>query len=99
MNSAEEKELEFKALKEFILYLNRDTLPSTRVRCAINEELTERQRQMVYLYYYKNMTMNEIAESIGVSQSTVSRTINRGKGRIRKYLRYNGRYIVDTLDP
>lgn len=98
MNSVEERDLEFKALKEFILYLDRDTVPSARVRRAINEELTERQRELVYLYYYKNMTMNEIAELVGVSQSTVSRTIKRGKGRMRKYLRYNGRYIVDTLE-
>lgn len=58
------------------------------IRVIIAEELTARQRDMCSMYYYKHMTMPEIAEHFGVNKSTVSRTIARGLNRINQRVKY-----------
>ena len=58
------------------------------LRRAREEELTERQREMVGLYYDQGMTMPQIAERLGVSRSTVSRTLRRARARLYRFLRY-----------
>ena len=52
------------------------------------QELTQRQREMVALYYDRGMTMPQIAERLGVSRSTVSRTLRRARDRLYRFLRY-----------
>lgn len=58
------------------------------LRQVREQELTPRQRQMVELFFEQNMSVTEIARHLGVSNSTVSRTLKRAKDRIRKYLKY-----------
>ena len=58
------------------------------LRLARERELTERQREMVALYYDQGMTMPQIAERLGVSRSTVSRTLRRARDRLYRFLRY-----------
>ena len=58
------------------------------LRWAREEELTERDRKMVGLYYDQGMTMPQIAERLGVSRSTVSRTLRRARDRLYRFLRY-----------
>lgn len=91
-----EKVLECRALSEFIDLMDEETSLATRVRRVIREELTERQQEMITMYYIDGMNMREIAEKVGVTISTVSRTISRGRGRIRKYLKYNGRAMMNS---
>ena len=55
---------------------------------AIGEELTDRQMQMIKLYYLDGLNMPEVARTLGVCVSTVSRTIGRGKKRLQRCLRY-----------
>lgn len=55
---------------------------------ALREEVTERQRTMIVMYYAQGLNMSEIGEILGVDKSTVSRTIHRGEARLRKCLRY-----------
>lgn len=88
--------LEHKALSEFIGLLDDETSLGTRVRRVMREELTQRQQEMVSMYYMEEVSMREIAERTGVSVSSVSRTISRGRGRIRKYLKYNGRAMMNS---
>ncbi|MGI5986277.1 MAG: sigma-70 family RNA polymerase sigma factor [Oscillospiraceae bacterium] len=97
MNSSDNKKLEYEALQEFIKLVELDGNLGSRVRVAMNEELTDRQRELVSLYYLEQMSMTEIAHNLGLSPSTVSRTLKRGRVRLRKYLKYNGRYFVDAL--
>lgn len=59
-----------------------------RVQRVIREELTEIQRQVLLAYYIQNLTIPQIAESRGVHKSTVSRTLHRAEGKLRRYLRY-----------
>lgn len=96
MRQSEDK-LETEALREFISLVDCGGNIGNRVRKVVDEELTERQRQMVEMYYFQRLNMPEIADKLGVSPSSVSRTIMRGRGRIRKYLKYNGRAFSQTL--
>lgn len=97
MNGLENKRLEFEALQEFIGLVYAGGSLGRRVKLAVAEELTERQRELIFLYYIEEKSMTEIADSLGISPSTVSRTLKRGRTRIRKYLKYNGRYIAEAV--
>ena len=48
--------------------------------------LPQKYREVTLLYYYENMTMVEIAEALGVSQSTVSTRLTRARARLRQTL-------------
>lgn len=56
---------------------------------AMEQELTPRQREMLYLYYYEGMNMRQIAIRLGVNKSTVSRTLCRAKQRLHHILQYS----------
>lgn len=92
-----DNKLEYEALREFIGLVDCGGSLGSRVRRVVDEELTERQREMVYMYYFQGMSMPDIAVTLGVSPSSVSRTIKRGRGRIRKYLKYNGRAFSQSF--
>ena len=62
---------------------------------AMRQDITERQRQYMMLYYGKNMSMDAIARELGVNKSTVSRTIKRGEARLRRCLRYGAKAFLE----
>lgn len=66
------------------------------VRC-INEDVTERQRQVLLMYYYEGKNMREIGEELGVDKSTVSRTIKRGERRLQRCLRYGAEAYLRNM--
>lgn len=55
---------------------------------AIELELTERQRQMVIMYFYENKNTSQIARELQLNPSTVSRTLRRAAQRLQRVLRY-----------
>ena len=55
---------------------------------AIETELTDRQRQMVSMYFYQNMNASQIARALQLNPSTVSRTLHRAAQRLQRVLRY-----------
>ena len=59
-----------------------------RVQRVIREELTPIQREVLLAYYIQNQTIPQIALERGVHKSTVSRTLHRAEGKLRRYLRY-----------
>lgn len=59
-----------------------------RVQRVIREELTDIQREVLLAYYIHNQTIPQIALARGVHKSTVSRTLHRAEGKLRRYLRY-----------
>jgi len=65
------------AFREFF----NDVLPI--VRSLIDAKLTARQREILHLYYFQNMRQEEIADTLRISQSTISRhlfgTVRNGK--------------------
>lgn len=59
------------------------------LRRAREQELTPRQKQMIRMYYDEGKTMTKIARLLHVNKSTVSRTIARGRNRLKRYLKYS----------
>lgn len=59
-----------------------------RVNRVIEEELTPVQREILLAYYIQEQTIPEIARQRGVHKSTVSRTLRRAEGKLRRFLRY-----------
>ena len=53
------------------------------------ECLTERQREVVVLYYLKKKKQVEIADSLGTTQQMVSKHLEKGKTRMKKYFEKN----------
>lgn len=51
------------------------------------EELPERERQMLSLYYYEGLTLKEIGQVMGVSESRVSQIHGKGLSMLRAILR------------
>jgi RNA polymerase sigma factor FliA len=66
-----------------------DTLERTQQRqrlCKAIEKLPERERQVIALYYVKELTMKEIAEVLGVTESRVSQLKSQAAARLRATL-------------
>ncbi|MEQ2456707.1 sigma-70 family RNA polymerase sigma factor [Flavonifractor hominis] len=61
---------------------------------ALREDVTEKQRQVLLLYYSDGLNMRQISERLGVNKSTVSRTIKRGETRLRRCLRYGADILL-----
>ena len=66
------------------------------IRC-LREDITERQRTMLTMYYAQGLNMREIGERLGVDKSTVSRTIKRGEHRLQRCLRYGAETYLKGL--
>lgn len=60
----------------------------------IAEELTSRQRELIFLKCYEQLSNNEIAERTGLDPSTISRTLARAKERIRKIMQFYMKYLL-----
>ena len=59
-----------------------------RVQRVIREALTDLQRETLLDYYFRRMTIPQIAAQRGVHKSTVCRTLHRAEDRLRRYLKY-----------
>ena len=58
------------------------------MRRALKTELTQRQLQMVVMYYGQNMRIIDIAQELGLEKSSVSRTLKRSRIRLARCLKY-----------
>lgn len=54
----------------------------------IQGELTQKQQDMIMMYYFGRMTMQEIADNTGISVQAVSAVLARARNRIYRVLRY-----------
>ncbi len=61
-------------------------LQQERVHRIINEELTPQQRYVLLAYYFRDLTMPQIAAERGIHKSTVCRTLHRAEEKIRRCL-------------
>lgn len=48
--------------------------------------LSQRQKEVVYLYYWKNMTMEQIGKKIGIDKSNVSRNLQNSIEKLREHI-------------
>lgn len=59
-----------------------------RLSRVIEEELTPLQRETLLAYYIQQKNIPTIAAERDVAKSTVSRTLRRAEGKVRRFLRY-----------
>ena len=59
-----------------------------RLSRVIEEELTPLQRETLLAYYIQQKNIPTIAAERSVAKSTVSRTLRRADGKVRRFLRY-----------
>ena len=65
---------------------------------ALRTDITAKQREYMMLYYGKCMSMEAIAEQLGVNKSTVSRTLKRGRQRLHRCLRYGAANLLEQAE-
>ena len=58
------------------------------LRQARELELTPRQRQVLTMHFDQDLSVTQIARELHVNPSTITRTLQRAKGRLRRCLRY-----------
>ena len=58
--------------------------------------LPRRLREAILLYYYQGLNVNEIAEALGISQSSVSCRLKRGREKLKQLL--EGRELDEPED-
>ena len=93
------KQEEYMALRQYVKLVESGKRGTTAaVRQALAHELTPRQRQLVHMYYIEQMQMQDIADELGLHISTVSRTIKRGRERLKTSLRYGGRTLLSAME-
>lgn len=59
------------------------------LRRAVQNELTDRQRTCLLLYYGERRTMQEIAAALGLTRGTVSKHIRKATDRLHRALQYS----------
>ena len=64
------------------------TARSRRLRRILQEELTELQRYTLEAYYFRRMTIPQIARERSVNPSTVTRTLHRAEEKVKRFLKY-----------
>ncbi len=55
---------------------------------VINNELTPRQKEIIMLYYFKDMDIVRIAEMTGVTPQAVSAVMKRARLKMYRYIQY-----------
>lgn len=65
---------------------------------VIKNELTASQKQVLMLYYDRKHTMQEIADTLHINKSTVSRTHARALAKIRRIAGYSFYMAGGTYD-
>ena len=64
---------------------NQATQVQKMVEKIIQSDLTPRQIDVIVLYYYEKQTLREIADQLGITESTACRTKNRACRRLSHY--------------
>ena len=59
-----------------------------RIRRVMEQELTQKQREVMIAYYFQDKTIPQIAAERGIQKSSVSRCLHRAEKRVRRCLRY-----------
>lgn len=55
---------------------------------VINNELTPRQKEIIVLYYFKDVDIVTIARQLGITPQAVSAVMSRARIRMYKVMRY-----------
>lgn len=61
---------------------------SRALKTAIAQELTDRQRSCVTLYYFEKKSQPEISRELGIGVPSVSKNLKRARKNLERVLRY-----------
>ena len=59
------------------------------VRRVIEEDLTDKQKRVIQMYYFEGKKMTEIAEEMRINKSTVSRHLKLADKKFQKIKKYS----------
>lgn len=91
------RETEYQSLRSFVKQLERpESKLAELIAEALSQELTQRQKQMVTMYYLEQHTMREIAAALGVNPSTVTRTLQAARAKLKVCLQYGGMALLEA---
>lgn len=65
-----------------------DSAMRQRVHRIIQQELTQAQRDVMFAYYFQELTLEEIAKYRGISKSSAWKLLRRAEETLKKYLKY-----------
>ena len=72
---------------------------STKLRrmldLAMLTTLTDKQRSIVKMFYFDNMSVTEIAFVLQLNKSTVSRHLSKARAKLKNYIRYGNFRLWD----
>jgi len=94
------RELEYQALRSYLKLIGKAEGGGVAagMRMALERELTPRQKQLVEMYYIRQLRMSDIADELGLDLSTVSRTLKRARARLRRSLQYGGSALLNAIE-
>lgn len=56
-------------------------------------ELPIKYRTIIHLFYYEDMTIREISESLGIKEGTVKSQLHRGRNLLKELLKGDDKYV------
>ena len=59
-----------------------------RIRRVIEQELTQKQREIILAYYFQDKSIPDIAAERGIHKSSVCRCLQRAEKKVRLCLKY-----------
>ncbi len=60
----------------------------------LDEVLTERQRQVIQMYFWDEMTQEEIGKELGIAQKNVSTNSQNALEALRGYINIDDEYVT-----
>lgn len=91
------RETEYQTLRSFVKQLEQpENKVAALLAAALERELTPRQKQMVSLYYLEQHSMRDIAAKLGVNPSTVTRTLQVARSKLKVCLQYGGKALLEA---
>lgn len=91
----------YQAMRAYLKQIyNGDGYQLNAVRESVENTLTARQKELVKMYYFDQMLMQDIADELGLHISSVSRTLKRARVRLGKTLKacYRTLLIAGEVD-
>ena len=88
------RETEYESMRKLMRTAREDSPTAALIAAALRSELTPRQAQLVTLYYVEQHNMREIGTMLGVNPSTVCRTLQAARKKLRRCLRYSSRTLL-----
>ncbi len=61
--------------------------------------LTQRQKEIMEMYFFEDLSLTEIAENLQISRNAVYDTIKKGENLLKEYEKSEEKFDVIILDP